>query len=54
MKKLFTLGVAALLAVTFDSCKKKGADAYAGIEGDYVAGTRLPTGSRARTFLEPM
>jgi peptidoglycan-associated lipoprotein len=42
MKKLFTLGVAALLAVTFDSCKKKGADAYAGIEGDYVAGTPLP------------
>ena len=42
MKKLLTLGVAALLAVTFDACKKKGADAYAGIEGDYVTGTPLP------------
>jgi peptidoglycan-associated lipoprotein len=42
MKKLLTLGVAAFLAVTLDACKKKGADAYAGIEGDYVAGTPLP------------
>ena len=42
MKKLFILGVAALVAVTFGACKKKGSDAYAGVEGDYVAGTPLP------------
>jgi len=42
MKKLLTLGVAALLAMTFDSCKKKGGGPYAGIEGDYVSGTPLP------------
>jgi peptidoglycan-associated lipoprotein len=42
MKKLLTLGVAALLAMTFDACKKKGTGPYAGIEGDYVSGTPLP------------
>ncbi|HEY5706698.1 MAG TPA: OmpA family protein [Terrimicrobiaceae bacterium] len=42
MKKLLTLGVAALLAASFGACKKKGSDAYAGIDGDYVTGTPLP------------
>ena len=42
MKKLLTLGVAVLLAVSLGACKKKGSDAYAGIEGDYVTGTPLP------------
>jgi peptidoglycan-associated lipoprotein len=42
MKKLFTLGVVALLALSFPACKKKAGDAYAGIEGDYVTGTPLP------------
>ena len=41
MKKLFTLGLAGLLAMTFPACKKKGSQAYAGIEGDYVTGTPL-------------
>ena len=42
MKKLLTLGVAALLAMSFDACKKKGGGPYAGVEGDYVSGTPLP------------
>ena len=42
MKKLLTLGVAALVAITFASCKKKGGGPYAGVEGDYVSGTPLP------------
>jgi peptidoglycan-associated lipoprotein len=42
MKKLFTLGLVALLATTFHACKKKGSDAYAGVDGDYVTGTPLP------------
>jgi peptidoglycan-associated lipoprotein len=42
MKKLLTLAIAALLAVSFGACKKKSGDAYAGIEGDYVTGTPLP------------
>ena len=42
MKKLLTFGVAALLAMSFDACKKKGAGPYAGVEGDYVSGTPLP------------
>ena len=42
MKKLLTLGMAALLATTFSSCKKKGGGPYAGVEGDYVSGTPLP------------
>ncbi|HEY5742964.1 MAG TPA: OmpA family protein, partial [Terrimicrobiaceae bacterium] len=40
MKKLLTLGVAALLAL--NACKKKGGGPYAGVEGDYVSGTPLP------------
>ena len=42
MRKLFTLGLVALFAITFHACKKKGSDAYAGVEGDYVTGTPLP------------
>jgi len=42
MKKLLTLAAAALLALTFDSCKKKDTDQYAGVDGDYVNGTPLP------------
>ena len=50
MKKLLTLGVAVLLAVSFDSCKKKGGDAYAGIDGDYVTGTPLPDRLESANF----
>jgi peptidoglycan-associated lipoprotein len=42
MKKLLTLGVAALLALTLNACTKKGSPQYTGIEGDYVTGTPLP------------
>ena len=42
MRKLFTLALVALLATTFHGCKKKGSDAYAGVDGDYVTGTPLP------------
>jgi peptidoglycan-associated lipoprotein len=42
MKKLFTLGLVALFALTFHACKKKGSGAFAGVDGDFVTGTPLP------------
>ena len=42
MKKLLTLCAAVLLVATFDSCKKKEGDQFAGVDGDYVSGTPLP------------
>ena len=42
MKKLLTVCLAAAFATTFVSCKKKGGDQFAGVEGDYVSGTPLP------------
>ncbi len=42
MKKLLILGAAALLVLTFDSCKKKEGNQFAGVDGDYVTGTPLP------------
>lgn len=42
MKKLLTVGAALLVVLTFDSCKKKEGDQFAGVDGDYVTGTPLP------------
>ncbi len=42
MKKLLSLGLAATLAMSFNACKKKHGDEYAGVDGDYVTGTPLP------------
>lgn len=42
MKKLLTVGAALLVVLTFDSCKKKEGDQFAGVDGDYVSGTPLP------------
>lgn len=42
MKKLLTLATAAMVAFTFNSCKKKEGDQFAGVDGDYVSGTPLP------------
>ena len=42
MKKFLTLGLAALLVLTLDSCKKKDGGQFAGMDGDYVSGTPLP------------
>ncbi len=42
MKKLLTLAAAAMVVLTFDSCKKKEGDQFAGVDGDYVSGTPLP------------
>lgn len=42
MKKLLTLGLAIFVTATFDSCKKKEGDQFAGVDGDYVSGTPLP------------
>ncbi|CAN5795705.1 peptidoglycan-associated lipoprotein Pal [soil metagenome] len=42
MKKLLIFCAAALLAVTFDSCKKKEGNNFAGQDGDFVNGTPLP------------
>ena len=42
MKKLLTLAMAAMVVLTFDSCKKKEGDQFAGVDGDYVSGTPLP------------
>lgn len=41
MKKLWTLGMVAMVAVTLTSCKKKQGDQYAGVDGDFVTGTPL-------------
>ena len=42
MKKLLTLAAAAMVVMTFDGCKKKEGDQFAGVDGDYVSGTPLP------------
>lgn len=42
MNKLLTLSVAALMALSLNSCKKKDKDQFAGMDGDYVTGTPLP------------
>ncbi len=42
MKKLLIFCAAALLAVTFDSCKKKEGNNFPGQDGDFVNGTPLP------------
>jgi peptidoglycan-associated lipoprotein len=42
MKKFLTLGLAALLVLTLNSCKKKDSGQFAGMDGDYVSGTPLP------------
>lgn len=50
MKKLLILGAAALLVLTFDSCKKKEGDNFAGVDGDYVNGTPLPDRMEGSNF----
>lgn len=42
MKKLLTLALMAVTALSLNSCKKKQGDQFAGIDGDYVSGTPLP------------
>lgn len=42
MKKLLTIGAAALIALSLNSCKKKDGEQYAGVDGDYLSGTPLP------------
>lgn len=42
MKKLLTLAAAAMVVMTFDACKKKEGDQFAGVDGDYVSGSPLP------------
>jgi peptidoglycan-associated lipoprotein len=42
MKKLLTVCAALLVVLSFDACKKKEGDQFAGVNGDYVTGTPLP------------
>ncbi len=42
MKKLLTVAAALALVLSFDSCKKKENNQFAGVDGDYVTGTPLP------------
>lgn len=51
MKLILTLSLAALVAVTLTSCKKKTTDQYAGMDGDYVSGTPLPDRIDGAAFL---
>lgn len=51
MKLFFTLSLAALVAMTMTSCKKKTTDQFAGMDGDYVSGTPLPDRIDGANFL---
>lgn len=51
MKLFLTLSMAALVAVTLTSCKKKTTDQFAGMDGDYVSGTPLPDRIDGASFL---
>jgi len=51
MKLFLTLSMAALVAVTLTSCKKKTSDQFAGMDGDYISGTALPDRIDGSSFL---
>jgi len=51
MKLFLTLSMAALVAVTLTSCKKKTSDQFAGMDGDYISGTPLPDRIDGSSFL---
>lgn len=51
MKLFLSLSMAALVALTLSSCKKKTTDQFAGMDGDYVSGTPLPDRIDGSSFL---